>query len=146
MRLPEPQPGMVIRYAYLWRNEAEQGRDHGSKDRPCVVVLAVKKEAARTRVVVAPITHRAPAIDAGAIPLSSLAKARLGLDEDTSWIVTNDLNAFDWPGPDLRPLNPAGETPRFTYGYLSADMTRRLIECVRDHVRRKSTSLTPRHG
>jgi mRNA-degrading endonuclease toxin of MazEF toxin-antitoxin module len=137
---------MVIRYAYLWRNEAEQGRDHGAKDRPCVVVLAVKKEAARTRVVVAPITHREPATDAGAIPLSSQSKARLGLDEDASWIVTDDLNAFDWPGPDLRSLRRTGETPRFTCGFLSANMTRLLIERVRDHVRRKSGSLTPRQA
>jgi len=27
----------------------------------------------------------------------------MGLDDSPSWIVTNDVNSFKWPGPDLRP-------------------------------------------
>jgi hypothetical protein len=40
--LPEPVPGLVIGYAYLWRDEAPRGQDKGLKDRPCVIVLAVQ--------------------------------------------------------------------------------------------------------
>lgn len=41
MPWPEPEPGLVIRYAYLWRREQETGREKGTKDRPCAVVLAL---------------------------------------------------------------------------------------------------------
>lgn len=45
MTLPVPEPGLVIRYAYLWDREAREGRDEGSKDRPCAIVLVVADEA-----------------------------------------------------------------------------------------------------
>jgi hypothetical protein len=33
---PAPQPGLLIRYFYLWeREEARAGREEGVKDRPC---------------------------------------------------------------------------------------------------------------
>ncbi len=40
MKLPAPEPGSVIRYAYLWADEQRRGREEGRKDRP-VLVLAV---------------------------------------------------------------------------------------------------------
>lgn len=49
MSWPDPQPGLVIRYADLWRREAFAGQDEGSKDRPCAVVLARTDEHGRTR-------------------------------------------------------------------------------------------------
>ena len=58
MPLPKPQPGLVIAYEYLWRHEA--GRDHGSKVRPCAIVVAVENKSGATEVVVAPITHLEP--------------------------------------------------------------------------------------
>jgi hypothetical protein len=39
MPLPEPEPGRVIRYNYLWAKEQEQGREEGRKDRPCASSL-----------------------------------------------------------------------------------------------------------
>jgi hypothetical protein len=36
-----PQPGQVIRYAYLWWSEARVGREDGAKDRPCGVISLV---------------------------------------------------------------------------------------------------------
>ena len=57
MALPTPRPGLVIRYAYLWRDEADQGREEGVKDRPCVVVLTVQQDDDAIRVRVAPVTH-----------------------------------------------------------------------------------------
>lgn len=38
---PDPHPGLVIRYAYLWKREYDEGREDGSKDRPCSIVLSV---------------------------------------------------------------------------------------------------------
>ena len=45
MTFPSPQPGLVIRYSYLWRREAAAGREEGVKDRPCAVIVAVTDEA-----------------------------------------------------------------------------------------------------
>lgn len=33
MTWPLPEPGMVIRYAYLWKEDAIAGRDQSRKDR-----------------------------------------------------------------------------------------------------------------
>jgi hypothetical protein len=38
---PVPRPGLVIRYSYLWESEVRQGREEGTKDRPCAIVLVV---------------------------------------------------------------------------------------------------------
>ena len=61
MKLSAPEPGLVIRYAYLWRHEAAGGRDEGSKERPAVVILAVRDADGETRVYVVPITLSTPA-------------------------------------------------------------------------------------
>jgi len=45
MALPSPEPGLVINYAYLWRDEYLAGREEGRKDRPSVIILAVRREA-----------------------------------------------------------------------------------------------------
>ena len=39
MPLPEPKPGLVIRYDYLWADDAAAGRDAG-KDRPACLIAA----------------------------------------------------------------------------------------------------------
>ena len=143
MPLPEPQPGLVIRYAYLWRREAEQGREGGAKDRPCVVVLAVKRESGKTRVVVVPITHSVPLSSEGAIELPIQTKLRLGLDDQASWIITSEVNVFTWPGPDLRPIQ-IGEGARFAFSYLPARLTTQMIEVVKNHARQGSASLVDR--
>lgn len=57
MSWPDPEPGLVIRYAYLWRREAAMGREEGVKDRPCAIVAAVREETDGLRVYVLPITH-----------------------------------------------------------------------------------------
>lgn len=113
---PTPKPGLVIRYAYLWKREAEAGLIEGVKDRPCVVVLAVTRQKDSTRVVVAPITHSKPDDEAQTVKLTAATRRRLGLGEEDNWVVTNEVNVFRWPGPDLRPT-PTG---RYEYGELPA--------------------------
>lgn len=108
MTWPQPRPGLVIRYAYLWRREAEAGREEASKDRPCAIVLVLLRDGPNPVVRVLPITHSAPLDPAGALELPSLTKQRLGLDLERSWVVLDEANDFIWPGPDLRPLPGAG--------------------------------------
>ena len=116
MSLPEPKPGLVIRYSYLWRDEALRGREEGAKDRPCVVILAVVNDGGRTIVTVAPITHSPPRHPESAVEIPGATKTRLGLDGDRSWVVVADLNRFVWPGVDLRPTRRGATT--YAYGAL----------------------------
>lgn len=60
MIIPPPEPGLVIRYAYLWRSKEAREREDGVKDRPCAVVLAVKHAEGQTLAAVAPFTHSPP--------------------------------------------------------------------------------------
>jgi hypothetical protein len=129
--LPDPQPGLVIRYSYLWRSEAQQGWESGMKDRPCAVVLAMARESGGLRVYVAPITHRPPTAGQSALQLPPLTKARLGLDDEQSWIITSELNAFLWPGPDLRPIDRRDMARSVSYGFLSHNFTMKVIGEVR---------------
>jgi hypothetical protein len=46
----KPGIGLVIRHAYLWWNEARQGREEGRKDRPCVIIHQRQNEHDETEV------------------------------------------------------------------------------------------------
>lgn len=103
MSYPEPHPGLVIRYAYLWKREHEEGREDGSKDRPCAIVLSIAEEDGEREVLVLPITRTPPEHANDAIEIPPPTKRRLNLDSERSWIVITEANEFVWPGPDLRP-------------------------------------------
>lgn len=137
MRIPTPQPGLVIRYAYLWRDDHSRGLEEGHKERPCAVVLAVRQSEGTTRVVVVPVTHRQPAEGTGAIPVPPTTAKRLGLDEIPQWIVTREVNVFTWPGPDIRPV-PGSDPSSIAYGHLPHALGLQVIAAVRDHVRQRS--------
>ena len=103
MPIPNPEPGLVISYAYLWHHEHRVGLEEGQKDRPSVIVLAVEREAdGATLVTVLPITHVAPSDPATAVEIPMPIKRHLGLDNDPSWIIVDEGNEFLWPGYDLR--------------------------------------------
>jgi hypothetical protein len=114
---PEPYAGLVIRYSYLWKREFEAGRDEGTKDRPCAVVMAVVDEDGDKEVWVLPITHSPPADSADAIEIPTATKTRLELDGERSWIAITEANEFVWPGPDLRSV-PGRDASTIAYGPL----------------------------
>lgn len=132
MPLPQPQPGLVIHYDYLWRDEAQAGRIEGRKSRPCVIVVAVHRDTDAIDVVVAPITHRPPTPPSAGIEIPPKVNGHLGLDDATSWIITTDLNVFRWPGMDLRPI-PGGTSDRFTYGFVPPRLFERLRQAIMAH-------------
>ena len=117
MSWPKPQPGLVIRYAYLWAREAEQGREEGVKDRPCAIVLTLLRDDGHPIVRVLPVTHTPPADPADALEIPAPTKQRLGLDHERSWVILTESNDFIWPGPDLRPLTN-GDPATIAYGML----------------------------
>ncbi len=140
-RIPDPAPGLVIRYAYLRDTEAAQGREEGSKYRPAVVVLAVGSDDEDGReVLVAPITHRPPADPAGAVAVPPGAPARLGLDADPSWVIVTEVNRFVGPGPGLRPVEPG----RWACGFIPTGPFRALRSRVAAVARRRRLGQVPR--
>jgi hypothetical protein len=135
-----PQPGQVIRYAYLWWSEARIGREHGAKDRPCGVILTRITKAGTTVAAVLPITHTPPLKDEDGIEIPQATKRRLGLDAERSWIITTELNQFAWPGPDIRPT-ASGE---YLYGYLPEKLMRLVLDQVKKHATNKRLKNVPR--
>jgi hypothetical protein len=117
MTLPDPEPGLVISYAYLWHHEHAKGREEGLKHRPCVVVLSVSRVSeGPPTVLVAPITHVRPADPETGIAIPPRVKHHLGLDSEPSWVIVDELNEFAWPGFDLRPV--PGDARRVAFGFL----------------------------
>jgi hypothetical protein len=95
-------------------------------------------------VYVAPITHTPPHDPNHAIEVPAETKRRLGLDEARSWIITTELNRFTWPGPDVRPVERAGDERSFVYGLLPRSMTADLRQNVRERVREGQTRAVER--
>lgn len=141
MALPRPTPGMVVRYAYLWRHERER-RESGVKDRPCAIVTAVRRARDEIHVTVVPITHRQPDDPSLAVRLPARVKRHLGLDGAASWIVISEVNRFRWPGPDIRPVSMA--KGRFSYGTLPVDLFGEVRRKLLDFHERRRLAITTR--
>ena len=142
MTWPTPRPGLVIRYSYLWSQEAEAGREEGLKDRPCAVVISVRR-GERDLVYVVPVTHSPPASPDDAVELPAATKARLGLDSERSWIVVTEANSFTWPGPDLRFVGDGGPETS-SYGMLPPALYQTVRARFAAHVRAGRANVTRR--
>jgi hypothetical protein len=84
----------------------------------------------QTRVLVVPMTYSKPANVAEALELPLPVKTHLGLDAERSWVVFNESNLFDWPGPDLRRVGDRDDSS-VAYGFLPprffAELRRRFV-------------------
>ena len=130
MPIPTPEPGLVISYAYLWDHEAHHGQEEGRKDRPCVIALAIERQPdGDTLVTVLPVTHRPPTEAGAAVEIPPAVKRHLGLDDEKSWVILDEVNEFEWPGFDLRPMpkNPG----RYNYGFLPPRLFAQLMTKLR---------------
>jgi hypothetical protein len=140
---PQPRPGLVIRYSYLWEREAREGREEGTKDRPCAIILVVLREGEYPIVRVLPVTHVPPADPVDALEIPQTTKRRLGLDSDRSWVVLSEANDFIWPGPDLRPATNSDPSSA-AYGMLPPGFMKVLRERLLTRWREKRPNVTQR--
>ena len=125
--MPEPEVGLVIHFNYLWKREHDLARDNARYARPCAIIVAQRRQADGTvMVLVAPITDAAPRVNTAAVEIPSAVKRHLRLDDARSWVVTDEVNEFVWPGFDLQP-NSAGQ---IAYGVLP----NRLFQQIRASV------------
>ena len=115
MALPEPKPGLVVRYDYLWADEAAAGRDVG-KDRPACLIAASDSTATPCFVVILPITHTPPRDETAAVEIPPKVKRAIGLDDVPSWVIVSEHNVDEWPNGGLAP-NP-GRLGVFSYGFI----------------------------
>lgn len=143
MALPEPQPSLVIRYSYLWWDEARRGQEEGRKNRPAVIVLTIVEDSGDKRVLVVPVTHTQPDDPSHGVEIPAATKKRLGLDDERSWIVTTELNRFVWPGPDIRATGKAPPDD-FAYGLLPAALFAKITEQLRTNVSLAATRTVAR--
>jgi mRNA-degrading endonuclease toxin of MazEF toxin-antitoxin module len=127
MPLPIPEPGLVIRYGYLWFDDHASGHASSPKDRPCAIILRTTFDDAEVIVTVLPITHTTPRSLDEAVELPPGVKQHLGLDSEKSWVLVSEVNRFVWPGPDLGAVPPAG-SGRFDYGHLPPGLFRSIRE------------------
>ena len=142
MPLPKPEPGLVLSYTYLWRNEHEAGLEEGRKARPCVIILAVEKQGADTMVTVSPVTHTPPNDAASAIEIPHKVKHMLGLDNERSWVVLTEVNQFAWPGYDLQPI--PGSKNQYAYGFIPPRLFEKIKQGIVERVIKHCTKATNR--
>ena len=115
MALPDPKPGLVVRYDYLWTHEAAAGLDHG-KTRPTCLIAATDQAVRPRYVVLLPITHTPPAGDTVGIEVPVRVRQALGLDDTPSWVIVSEHNIDEWPNAGLSPL--PGLPDVFSYGFI----------------------------
>lgn len=115
MAVPEPKPGLVIRYDYLWSHDVAAGRDQG-KDRPACLVAASDSAVRPRFVVILPITHSRPDEATVGIAIPATVRRALGLDDAPSWVIVSEYNVDEWPNGGLAPL--PGRPDVFSYGFI----------------------------
>jgi len=113
--LPEPKPGLIIRYDDLWTREAAAGRDQGKERRACLVA-ATDSAASPRFVVILPITHTPPDKDTVGLEIPAKVREALGLDDAPSWVIVSEHNVDEWPNAGLAPV--PGRPGVFSYGFI----------------------------
>ncbi len=148
MRIPdEPPIGNLIAYEYLWLSQAG-AREDGAKAYPVALIFAKKTIASVALAYAIGMSHKPPTASERAIAVPRKLMRHLGLDEDPSWIYTDQLNEFTWPGPDVRPAEWLSRRPgaRGTciIGALPADWFALVKQDVVANLRLKGTQIIRR--
>ncbi len=115
MALPDPKPGLVVCYDYLWTHDAAAGRNQG-KTRPACLIAATDPATVPRHVVFLPITHTPPADDTVGIEIPARVRQALGLDDMPTWVILSEHNIDVWPNGGLSPL--PGQPETFSCGYI----------------------------
>ena len=91
MPIPRPEPGLVIRFDYLFHDSKYAARHYdklGEKVRPCVVVVALEDlNVGQTMVTIAPITASEPLDKSVAVEIPQRVRHHLGLTGEGEEIV-----------------------------------------------------------
>ncbi len=134
MAFPDPRPGLVVRYDYLWSSEAAAGRDQG-KDRPACLVAASDSQTTPRYVVLLPITHSPPGTGTVGVEIPAKVRQAIGLDDAPGWVIVSEHNIDEWPNAGLSPI--PGKRGAFSYGFippgLFAQIKAKFLELARQN-------------
>ena len=123
MAIPDPEPGLVVHFNYLWSSEFDRGRQEARYPRPCAIVLSYRRTAdGATIALLAPVTHSEPRVGDRAIEIPQAVKKQLGLDDLRSWVMVDEVNETAWPGYDLQ-TNADGQ---YAYGFIPPNLFRQI--------------------
>jgi hypothetical protein len=134
--IPEPIPGLIFRYGYLWLEEYRKGRTDPSKDRPACIIAKVVQQADRLLkiaddvavepgdVIILPITTKPPGSGQIAVELTADEKRLCQLNpEFPSWLIVSEFNADIWPNADISLIRG---TNRIDYGIARPGLMKRI--------------------
>jgi mRNA-degrading endonuclease toxin of MazEF toxin-antitoxin module len=141
--VPEPFPGLVIHYSYLWHDQHRRGLEEGVKERPCVIVSVTADEGGSLIVHLAPVTHQPSRVPSQAVELPPPVKKHLGLDNLRSWVLVTEVNRLRWPGPDVRQI-PGRPLGSFSYGVLPPGLFRQVRDALLAAAKSGQLRPTPR--
>jgi len=89
----ELRTGTVIRFPYLWAQQADRGETEGRKFRPVAVGVRIPKPEGEDVLVLFPITSQEPARGRFAAEIPDMEKRRAGLDGALRlWIILDEYN------------------------------------------------------
>jgi hypothetical protein len=135
-RVPDPRPGLIFRYGYVWLSDYRKRPLAAGKDRPACIVMKVADVAEadlstsdgsaieRGDVIILPITTSPPRPGDMVIALTPDEKRVCRLDPGKpSWLVVSEFNADIWPNADLS-IVPG--TDRFEFGMAPPGLLSRI--------------------
>ena len=141
MAIPDPEPGLVVHFNYLWSGEYDRGRLEARYPRPCAIVLAYRRAAdGATIAMLAPITHAEPRAGDRAVEIPQAVKQHLGLDDLRSWVMVDEVNETAWPGYDLQPTAPG----QYAYGFIPRPLFRRIRDGIMQVLKERRLKRIPR--
>lgn len=138
MPIPDPEPGMIVRYDYLWRREDAAGRDHGKTRPTCIVVAEVNSQP--NEVLLLPITHSPPLRASTGIVIPQSVKRLIGLDEEPSWVIVSECNHDVWPNSGLSAI--PGKFGEFSYGFIPPGLFSSVRKRFLEHVQKGNVIVT----
>jgi hypothetical protein len=134
VRIPDKPPvGHLIAYEYLWSSQNDS-REDGAKTYPAAVVMARDDLAPVPLAYVLGVSHKPPKESERALEVPAKLKRHLGLDDKPTWIYTDQINVFSWPGPDLRPAEALSTTPGVRGGCIIGPLPTDWFESVKAHL------------
>ena len=148
MRIPKQPPvGHLIAYEYVWASQSAH-REDGAKSYPAAIVATRDDIGPTPLTYVLGISHKPPTASERAIEIPSKLKRHLGLDEEPSWIYTDQINVFAWPGPDIRPAEWLTDLPsargNCVIGKLPADWFNQVMRHLAESYRLKAVRVIRR--
>ena len=130
---PKPPVGHLISYEYLWNSQADK-TDEGRTAYPAAIVMARDDVGPAPIAYALGVSHSEPREGDRAIQVPPKLKRYLGLDDEPSWIYTDQLNVFVWPGPDLRPGEWLSTRPSASGTCVISPLPADWFEEVKEHL------------